>query len=281
MALARVNGITLGYDDYGTGDPVVLVTGTGAPGRIWRTHQVPALRAAGHRVITVDNRGIPPTEPGPGRFTLADLVADVAALIEHLGVAPCRVVGFSLGAIIVQELLVARPELVRQAVLMATKARTDTLGAALTAGEVALAESNLALPPRYAAVVTAMQNLSPRTLNDEERMRDWLDILELSVVSPASIRAQLSLQLIPDRRAQYRRINRPCLVVGFSDDLITRPWLCREVAETIPGAVYHEIDGCGHFGYLERPAEVNAAIIGFFQRASADPVGRRLGVRPA
>jgi pimeloyl-ACP methyl ester carboxylesterase len=270
MALAKVNGITLGYDDYGDGDPVVLVTGTGAPGRIWRTHQVPALRRAGHRVITVDNRGIAPTDAGPGAFTLADLVADVAALIEHLGVGPCRVVGFSLGAVIVQELLVARPDLVREAVLMATKGRTDTFGAAVTAGDIELAESGVTLPPRYAAVVTAMQNLSARTLGDHEQMRDWLDVLEISAVSPSSIRAQLGLQLIADRRPAYRRIDRPCLVIGFSDDLITRPQLCREVADAIPGAVYQEIDGCGHFGYLERPAEVNDAIIGFFRRDRSD-----------
>jgi len=274
MALARINGITLNYEDHGTGDPVVMVTGTGAPGRIWRTHQVPALRAAGHRVITVDNRGISPTDAGPGPFTLDDLVADVAALIEHLGIGPCRVVGFSLGAIIVQELLVARPDLVREAVLMATKARTDTFGAAVTAGDIALAESGVSIPPRYAAVVTAMQNLSPRTLGDEERMRDWLDILELSAVNPATIRSQLGLQLIPDRRARYRRIARPCLVIGFGDDLVTRPPMCREVAECIPGAVYQEIDGCGHFGYLERPGEVNAAIVGFFHRQPAEVSAR-------
>lgn len=269
MALARVNGIALSYDDYGTGDPVVMVTGTGAPGRIWRTHQVPALRAAGHRVITVDNRGIPPTDPGPGPFTLADLVADVAALIEHLGVAPCGVVGFSLGAIVVQELLVSRPDLIRQAVLIATKARTDPFGSAVTAADIELADSGVSVPPRYLAVVTAMQNLSPRTLDDEERMRDWLDVLELSAVTPAAIRSQLGLQLITDRRPQYRRIDRPCLVIGFGDDLVTRPALCREVAECIPGAVYHEIAGCGHYGYLERPDEVNEAIVDFLGRESA------------
>jgi pimeloyl-ACP methyl ester carboxylesterase len=273
MAIARVNGITLGYDDHGTGEPVVMVTGTGAPGRIWRTHQVPALRAAGHRVITVDNRGIPPTDAGPDGFTLSDLVADVAALIEHLEVGPCRVVGFSLGAIVVQELLVARPDLVRQAVLMATKARTDPLGAALTAGEIELAEAGITLPPKYAAAVAAMQNLSPSTLDDDDRLRDWLDVLELSGVPAATVQAQLGLQLIPDRRAWYRRIDRPCLVLAFADDVITRPRMCREVADSIPGAVYREIAGCGHFGYLEKPAEVNAEIVGFFLGRTAEPVG--------
>jgi pimeloyl-ACP methyl ester carboxylesterase len=264
MAVARINGISLSYDDYGKGDPVVLVTGTGAPGRIWRTHQVPALKAAGHRVITIDNRGIPPTDAGPGAFTINDMAADVAGLIEFLGTGPCRVVGFSLGAIIVQELLVARPELVRQAVLIATIGRTDALTAAVATAEIELCDSGVKVPPRYAAVLAAVQNLSPETLNDEDKLKDWLEIFELSSVDLSSIRTQLGLQLIPNRLADYRKISCPCLVIGFGDDLITRPHLGREVAESIPGAVYREIDGCGHFGYLEKPAHVNAAIVDFF-----------------
>jgi pimeloyl-ACP methyl ester carboxylesterase len=265
MAVARINGINLSHDSYGSGAPVLLVTGTGAPGRMWRTHQVPALRAAGYRVITMDNRGIPPTDLCPGGFTLDDMVADVAGLIEFLGVGPCRVVGFSLGAIIVQELLLARPELVSQAVLLATAGRADAFSAELSSAEIELCDSGVKLPSRYAAVVAAMQNLSPRTLSDPDKLRDWLDIFELSAVDLAAIRPQLGLQIIPDRRPHYRKISCPCLVVGFGDDVIVRPHLAREVAESIPGALYREIADCGHFGYLERPDEVNAAMVSFFR----------------
>jgi pimeloyl-ACP methyl ester carboxylesterase len=264
MALARVNGITLNYDDYGAGEPVVMVTGTGAPGRIWRTHQVPALRGAGHRVITVDNRGIPPTDPGTEPFTLADMVDDVAALIDFLGLRPCRLVGFSLGALIVQELLVRYPDAARQAVLIGTQGRTDALSAAVSAAEIELADAAIKIPPRYAAVVTALQSLSPRTLNDPDQLRDWLDILELSPADPASVRAQRGLEMLGDRLVAYRAIACPCLVIGFADDLVVRPHLSREVADAIPGARYQRIDGCGHFGCLERPDQVNAAIVEFF-----------------
>ncbi|GAA4212222.1 alpha/beta fold hydrolase [Microbispora amethystogenes] len=266
MPVARVNGITLGYDDYGSGDPVVLVTGTGAPGRIWRTHQVPALKAAGHRVVTVDNRGVPPSDLCPGGFTLDDMAADVAGLIEHLELGPCRVVGFSLGAIIVQELLLARPGLVRQAVLIASCGRTDAFVDAMTAAELELCDSGTVLPPRFGAYLQAVSNLSPRTLSDEEQIRDWLDVFEMSAVDRAGVRGQLSLQVIPNRLPAYRDIDCPCLVIGFADDLIIRPRLPREVAEAIPGALHLEIPGCGHYGYLERPREVNAAIIEFFGR---------------
>jgi pimeloyl-ACP methyl ester carboxylesterase len=45
---------------------------------------------------------------------------------------------------------------------------------------------------------------------------------------------------------------------------MTPPYLAREVAEAIPEARYEEIEGCGHFGYLERPAEVNKLLVEFF-----------------
>jgi pimeloyl-ACP methyl ester carboxylesterase len=267
MPVVRINGINLGFDEYGAGETVVMVTGTAAPGRVWRTHQVPALKAAGYRVVTLDNRGIPPTGPCRDDFTLDDMAADIAGLIEYLGAGPCRVVGFSLGAIIVQQLLVARPELVRQAVLIATCGRADALIAAMSAADVEMCDSGVKLPPRFAAYLHAIQNLSPQTLNDEEKLRDWLDILEMSMPDLSAVRRQLSLQMIPCLLPEYRDITCPCLVIGFQDDLVVRPHLAREVADSIPGSTYTEISGCGHYGYLERPAEVNSAIVGFF----ADP----------
>ncbi|MGV9882173.1 alpha/beta fold hydrolase [Streptomyces sp. NPDC003006] len=264
MPIVRTDGIQLSYEEYGTGEPVVMVTGTGAPGRMWRTHQVPALTRAGYRVITLDNRGIPPSDPCPEGFTLADMAADIARLIEHLDAGACRVVGYSLGAIAVQELLLARPELVHRAVLMATSGRTDALTAAMTAADLELADGYGKLPPRFAAYVQALQNLSPRTLNDEERLRDWLAVFEMSAVDLTGVRGQLGLQLIPDRLDAYRRISRPCLVIGFQDDLVIRPRLSREVADSIPGSDHAEIPGCGHYGYLERPAAVNSVITDFF-----------------
>jgi pimeloyl-ACP methyl ester carboxylesterase len=284
MPTARINGMDLSYDTYeahgtedahdghdsrgsgGPGEPVVMIAGTGAAGRVWRAHQVPALSAAGHRVITLDNRGIPPTGPSPRGFTLADMAADTAGLIEHLGVGPCQVVGHSLGGLIAQELLLARPELVSRAVLMASCGRADALITAMSAADIELADSGVKLPPAVSAYRHALQNLSPRTLNDEDRLRDWLGIFELSAPDPSTVRAQLGLEVVPNRLPHYRRITRPCLVIGFQDDLVVRPHLTRELAAAIPGATYTEIPGCGHYGYLERPDAVNEAVVGFLGR---------------
>ena len=188
MPRAMVNGINLSYDDYGSGDPVVLITGSGATGKMWTPHQVPALTTAGFRVITIDNRGMPPSDLCLDGFTIDDMVADTVGLIKLLGIGPCRIVGFSLGAIMVQELLLAYPDLVIQAVLTATRGRTDALRSAISAAESELADSGITLPPLYAAVTHATQFLSPRTQRDEAQIKDWLDIFELSLSSPAKNR---------------------------------------------------------------------------------------------
>jgi pimeloyl-ACP methyl ester carboxylesterase len=265
MPVKVVSGVNISFDDYGAGDPVVLITGTGGRGREWTAHQVPALTSAGYRVITIDNRGVPPSDVGPEGFTIDDMAEDAVGLISALGISPCRVVGFSLGGIITLEGLLKYPDLFTQAIVMGTRGRTDALRAALSAASSELDDSGVVLPPKYAATVRAMQYLSPRTLNNEQWIRDWLDIFELSPQDADIGRAQRGLDLIESRLEDYRKIKSPCLVVGFQDDLIVPPFLCREIAERIPDCRYEEVPGCGHYGHLEQPAAVNSLILSFFR----------------
>lgn len=268
MTVARVNGIDLSYEVAGDGPLVVMVMGTGSPGRVWKAHQEPALVKAGFRVVTFDNRGIAPSSECADGFTLDDMVADTAALIEHVGGGPALVVGTSLGARITQELALARPDVVAAAVMIATYGRNTPLQEAISAGERALYDNKITLPPEYEAAITAHLNLSPHTLDDDRSARDWLDIIGFSPqkVTPG-VRAQLELHHREQNRlAAYRGITRPAMVIGFTDDRTLPPKLAREVADAIPGAEYAEVAKAGHFGYLEQPAEVNRLLVEFLSR---------------
>ncbi|AGL19791.1 alpha/beta fold hydrolase [Actinoplanes sp. N902-109] len=264
-----VGDVTLSYEDTGSGAPVLLLPGTGARGRTWRLHQVPALLAAGYRAITVDPRGVGASGPAKPGLTIADLVADAAAVIEAVG-GPAAVVGTSLGALIAQELSLVRPELVTHAVLLASRARPDALSQALAAADRALADAGITLPPAYDAVSRALANLSPRTLADPAAVRDWLDILEMSPTGrpDEGTRAQLDVVLADDRRAAYGKIEVPTLVLSFADDLIAPAARGRELAAAIPGACHREIPAAGHYGYLEQPEAVNEAILTFLGKGS-------------
>lgn len=265
MPVGRINGINLHYEVTGSGDPVVMVMGTGASGRAWHLHQVPALVAAGYQVVTFNNRGIPPTDACTEEFAVEDLVADTAGLVEHLGLGTCRFVGTSLGAHVVQELCLARPELVSRAALIATRARKDAMRRFRDRAERELHDSGVQLPARYAATVRAMEFLSPATLNEDKEVQDWLDLFEVAPMTQSpGYRAQLGVEMANDRLTAYRAIRARCLVIGFTDDLVLPPHLAREVADIVPGARYVEIEDAGHYGYMERPEQVNAELLRFF-----------------
>ncbi|MFD6893495.1 alpha/beta fold hydrolase [Rhodococcus sp. NPDC060086] len=263
MPIATINGIPLNYQVKGSGDLVVLIMGTGSPGRVWDLHQVPALVKEGYRVATFDNRGIAPSGESLGGITIEDMVKDTAGLIELLG-GPAHVVGTSMGSRVAQELTLARPDLVRKAVFLAGHARMDHFQIMLTEGERQLYDSGVELPAKYKAALTAVMNLSPASLADENTARDWLDVFEFSGgrASPG-VRAQLGMDREFDRRAAYRAVRVPCLSVGFADDRMIPSYLSREVADAIPNARYEEIPDAGHYGYLERPEAVNKLLLDF------------------
>jgi pimeloyl-ACP methyl ester carboxylesterase len=266
MAYVTSNGIRLAYDQAGHGEPVLLIMGTGAGGNVWSAYQVPALTQAGFETITFDNRGIPPSDVPSGMYSLADMVADTLGLIEALDAGPCRLVGTSLGAVTAAELAAARPDLVRSCVLMAMRSRADRVRRALAVADLALVNSGIRLPAAYDAATTVLQMFSPATLNDDAAVSMWLDVFELSAERRATASGQAGIDITSDRRDMLAAITVPCRVIAFSDDLVCPPHLGAEAAELIPDCDLIEIGSCGHLGYLERPAEVNSAIIEFFEK---------------
>ncbi len=112
MATARANGVRLYYELQGTRDiPLVLVHGS------WDSHHdwdlvVPPL-AESFRVLTYDRRGHSQSERPAGQGSVREDVADLAALIEQLGLAPAWVAGNSFGASIALRLAAERPGLFR------------------------------------------------------------------------------------------------------------------------------------------------------------------------
>jgi pimeloyl-ACP methyl ester carboxylesterase len=256
--------VNLAHDDRGSGDPVLFIAGRGGAGRTWHLHQVPEFVRARYRAITFDNRGIGATENADG-FTTETMVADTAALIENLDAAPVRIVAASMGAFIAQELMVARPELVTSAVLLATRGRHDRTRDLFHSAERELAESGVQLPTSYDAKVRLLESFSPKTLNDDVAVRDWIDMFTMWPTKPTlGFRCQLDVAPVGNRLPAYRSITAPVLVIGFADDVVLPPHLGREVADAIPSGGYLEIPDAGHLGFIEQPQAVNTAALKFF-----------------
>jgi pimeloyl-ACP methyl ester carboxylesterase len=94
-------GVTLNYIDEGQGPTVLLVHGFPDSCHMWR-HQIPALVAAGYRVIAPDNRGLgqsdAPTDTGS--YTLEEITSDLIAILDDCDIERVAVVGHDWGAAI-------------------------------------------------------------------------------------------------------------------------------------------------------------------------------------
>jgi non-heme chloroperoxidase len=90
------SSVELHYEDYGSGNPVVLIHGWPLSGRSWE-NQVPALIGAGHRVITYDRRGFGSSSQPWSGYDYDTFAADLDALLQHLDVKGATLVGFSMG----------------------------------------------------------------------------------------------------------------------------------------------------------------------------------------
>jgi pimeloyl-ACP methyl ester carboxylesterase len=97
MLSETINGTTLAYDTDGEGHPLVLVHGSWGERQTW-AFVVPSLTPL-FRVVSYDRRGHGESDAQPEAGTVHDDVADVAALIEALDIAPAHVVANSYGPV--------------------------------------------------------------------------------------------------------------------------------------------------------------------------------------
>jgi pimeloyl-ACP methyl ester carboxylesterase len=112
MATARVNGVRLHYELGDAGNPpLVLVHGSWESLHDWDPVVEPLSKA--FRVLRYDRRGHSQSERPPGQGSVRDDVRDLAALVEHLNLAPAWLVGNSFGAGISVRCAAKRPDLFR------------------------------------------------------------------------------------------------------------------------------------------------------------------------
>jgi len=126
VSYADVNGISLYYEERGSGQPLVLLHGGYGTGEMFAP--ILPLLASGRRVITVDLQGHGRTADvdRPLRFqTMGD---DIAALIRHLSLGPSAqadVMGYSLGAAAALRTAIQHPGLVRRLAVVSHPVRHD------------------------------------------------------------------------------------------------------------------------------------------------------------
>jgi pimeloyl-ACP methyl ester carboxylesterase len=261
MPAVRVNeGVSLHYEERGSGPVIVWIPGTGNSGRVWERYQLPDF-VDRYTCITVDNRGTGSSDSPEGPYTVELMARDIEDLVRQLELQGAHFVGFSLGSVIIQELAIRAPELVGSAVLLSTWSSTDReehIRRHYQARLLALEHA-----PREVFAAFAFWMWAPSFVDDEpERMAELEKFfVSVSRSQPKHAYAKhFEADLSHDALDRLDQIHCPTLVVYGTEDLITLPRYNRRVADRIPGARIAEIPNAGHIAWGERPDRVNLAI---------------------
>jgi pimeloyl-ACP methyl ester carboxylesterase len=123
VSYADVNGVSLYYEEHGSGQPLILLHGGLGSGDMYAAI-MPQL-AKGRRVITADLQAHGHTADVDRPLRYETMGDDVAGLIEHLGLAQADVMGYSFGAATALRLAIQHPSLVRRLVLTSIPCRRD------------------------------------------------------------------------------------------------------------------------------------------------------------
>jgi len=222
--------------------------------------QVPALCAAGFRVLRYDARGHGASSVATGPTTLADLAADALALLDHLELERVHFCGLSLGGMTGQWLGTQHAARLHSLTLCATAAYmgppdlwAQRIDAVTRGGMAAVVDATIA---RW--FTPAAQRQIPDAI---ARIRDGILTTPVAgyVACCAAIRDM-------DQRESIRTITLPTAVLVGADDPSTPVSAAELLHERIVGSQLTVIPATQHLFNVEAPDAFNAALLGFLRQ---------------
>ena len=269
MPKVSANGIEVAYEERGSGDPLLLVPGLGMQLVAWPDGFLDALAARGFRVIVFDNRdtgltthfdaaGTPRVmhvlrdvflgRPVALPYTVFDMAADAAGLLEALAIPRAHVIGISLGGMIAQAMAITHGARLKSL----TSIMSHSGGSLVTGRPVAMLNL-LRSPGRTREDFVRAQLRFFRACGSTGFVRDDEDLARRVALqfdrsnNLKGIARQLGAAMaLGDIRPSLRAVRVPTLVLHGDADGIFRPTYGRQTAAAIPGARFHLIPGWGH-----------------------------------
>jgi 3-oxoadipate enol-lactonase len=262
-----VAGTELHYERAGNGEPLLAIQGMSGTHLSWGS-PFRSLLERHFDCVVFDNRGIGLSGRVSKPFTIAEMAADTAGLLEALEIESAHVLGISMGGMIAQELALARPELLRSL----------TLGCSYCGGP----GSQLMDPADFAGLAEAMAsgsqdrvframyelNLSPGFRADEGRLAEFAEMAAALPVARRTVELQLQAIAAHDTSARLPALSPPTLVIHGTVDRVLGVANGPLIASLVPGARLELFDEVGHMFWWEQP-ERSAELIREHALASA------------
>ncbi len=254
-----VHGVNLAVEVHGDGPAVLFVHGFPLDRTMWRA-QIDSLR--GCRRIAPDLRGMGQSDAPDLGYSMNIYAADLAGLLDALGIEDVVLCGLSMGGYIAFEFLRHWRSRVRGLVLVDTRAGADN-AEARRARDTSAASARDGGPAAIAETMLP-KLLAPSTLAEQPDIVERVRQMILRTPVAGIIGALAAMRDRPDSESLLPTLGDiPTLVVVGEADTVTPPEQAEAMARAIPGAQIAVIRGAGHLSPLERPDEVSRRLAQF------------------
>jgi pimeloyl-ACP methyl ester carboxylesterase len=267
------SGARLGYSDSGTGLPVVFLHPTPLDRDYWRplVAQLGSLRA-----IVLDSRGHGVSELGSGlptglfarvpdapALTMAQLGADVVALLDHLGLSSAVFVGCSIGGYVMLELWRRAPERMKGLAFVSSKPQPDAEAnlekRAATIAQARAGEVAKVFDGNAQSLVGATTRERRPEIVAEVRAR-------MTLTAEALVAVQAGLAARPDSVPTVATIAAPVLAIAGGEDGAVSAAEMEAFRAAPGGCEYHVLADAGHFAAYEQPERVAAIMSAWLEQ---------------
>ena len=261
MPKAKLGDAEIYYEEHGSGEPLLLVSGLGGVASYWKPNL--ASLAAKYRVIVHDHRGAGQSTHAKIRYSVDQMTDDLVRLMDHLKIDRAHLVGHSTGGAIGQTLAIRSPERLNKLVLFATWTRADKFFRQLFAARRAL----LTQVGKEAYVRGGTLFLYPPSwIKAHEVLIEEREKLAIAGFPPPEVVASRIDAIVAfDRTAELGKIKTPTLVLCAKDDFITPAYFSEELAQKIPGAKLVLLPQGGHCASETALEAFEAALLGFLR----------------
>lgn len=264
MPMVQSQDAQVAYKIDGSGPGLVLVHGTGGSAEANWSALVPHLSDA-YRIVRPDYAGSGDTIDDGRPLTVAILAEQVVAAARAAGAVPFDLVGFSLGAAVAVHIASDYPDCVRSVVLVAGMVSSADPRQRL---QFELWRDLIASNRRAMARLLLIAGFSPDFVS---AMGEAVigDVIEQIVTSTNwdGLARQVELDIVLDVTEQAKRIDKPCLIIGCTQDQMVPIGNSRHLAALIDGARLVQINS-GHVAPQEKPQELALVIREFLGSAT-------------
>jgi pimeloyl-ACP methyl ester carboxylesterase len=241
MEKIDVNGVQLAYERRGTGTPLVLLHGYPLDHHLW-DEVVPLLEDTFDLIIP-DLRGFGESSTVDSFYTLEDFAADIAGLLDHLGIQKAAIAGHSMGGYIALAFVRLFPERVRGLGLVGSQVLPDPeerkQGRYTSAAEVA-----------EHGIGSVVETMTPKFTSDERLQKYARESMERQ--QPAAyIGALKAMAERVDSTPLLASFKFPVVLVHGVADALVPVDRAREIKSALPQAHLVEISGAGHMPMME------------------------------